>query len=265
MSLFIPLLIQPFFNVLVGAYWLMGFTPIGLDMGVAVILLTLFIRLLLLPITLASDRSEAERREIEEKYQEITQQYSSNPLMREKMTKSLLKGNPRILLAEGTMFLIQVAIALILWWIFANGLGNSESNALLYSFMPEIDLNHEFDFMGYSLDEPHWQFNVVQTILIFLVETVGLASSPHKVRRDEVVRYQVILPAVSFLAFSVLPAGKKLFVITTLSFSLVIMIAKILWRYVHNMLNPPPEKKVPRFREFLKPKSEDEAIGTRVL
>ena len=45
------------------------------------------------------------------------------------------------------------------------------------------------------------------------------------VSRGEVVRLQLILPFVAFVIFSQLPAGKKLFVITTLAFSLLMMLA----------------------------------------
>lgn len=247
MNLLVTIFIQPLFNVLIGSYWLLGKTPLGADMGVSVILLTLFIRFLLLPITLASERSEAERHRIHEEYQEIQEAFKMNPVAREKYTKQLLRSNPRVILAEGFMFLIQVMISVVLWWIFAVGL-EGEGEHLIYSFIPKIPLNQEFDFMGYSLNEPHWQFNLVQTILIFLVETVGLMSSPYKVSRNDVVRYQVILPVVSFAVFSVLPAGKKLFIITTLSFSLVVMLLRIFTRWFKATFYPPdPEKPKAKF------------------
>ncbi len=246
MNLLITLFIQPFFNVLIASYWLLGKTPLGADMGVAVIILTLFIRVLLFPITLASDRSEAERRRIHEEYEQIQEEFKTNPVAREKFTKQLLRANPRVIAAEGFMFLIQVAISIILWWIFAVGL-EGEGAHLIYSFVPKISLNQEFDFLGYSLNEPHWQFNLIQTILIFLVETVGLMSSPYKVSKSDVVRYQLILPLVSFAIFSVLPAGKKLFIITTLSFSLIVMLLRLFTRWFKRTFNPDPEKPKARF------------------
>jgi hypothetical protein len=105
----------------------------------------------------------------------------------------------------------------------------------------------------------------LQSFLIFLVETIGLSTSPYKVKRDEVVRYQIILPIVSYAVFSVLPAGKKLFVITTLSFSLVFMVGKIIYRWIQKIVNPPKEKKAPRFHEFMKPRVEEEPPGTRIV
>lgn len=256
MDLLITFFVQPFFNVLIAAFWVLEKLPMPdqNNMGWAVIILTLLIRLLLLPITLASERSEAERRRIHEEYEAIQTEHASNHLMREKLTKQLLRANPRVLLAEGFMFLIQVGIAAMLWWIFSVAL-KGEGAHLIYSFLPKIDLSQDFTFFGYDLDQPHWQFNIVQTMLIFLVETVGLRTSPYKVSRNDALRYQIILPVVSFAFFSFMPGGKKLFVITTLSFSLVVMITRMLVRWFRRTFYPEPEKPKARFGSVFTSKS----------
>jgi hypothetical protein len=49
-------------------------------------------------------------------------------------------------------------------------------------------------------------------------------TSPYPYTRGQVVRLQLVLPVVSFIIFMGLPAGKKLFVITTLTFSILLNI-----------------------------------------
>ena len=86
-------------------------------------------------------------------------------------------------------------------------------------------------FLGkYSLNEPHWQLNIIQSGLIFILETLSVLTSPFPTSRAEVIRMQLTLPIISYLIFSQLPAGKKLFVIVTLIFSIVLTIVKFLWR-----------------------------------
>ena len=64
-SLFITLIYQPFFNLLVGLYWILDSMTAGNgDMGIAVIILTIIIRVLLLPLSLNGQKTEGERREI---------------------------------------------------------------------------------------------------------------------------------------------------------------------------------------------------------
>jgi predicted lipid-binding transport protein (Tim44 family) len=55
-------------------------------------------------------------------------------------------------------------------------------------------------------------------------------TSPYPPSKGEVVRLQLTLPVLSFVIFMGLPAGKKLFVITTLIFSIVLTIVKLIRR-----------------------------------
>lgn len=245
-ELFVTLLYQPFFNILLFAYWAVGHTPLGYDMGVAVILLTLVIRFLLLPVTWASDRSEKERREIQAAVHVINERLAHHPVERKQAISRLFRSNPRILFAEGFMFLIQLAIALVLWRIFSYGL-EGHSTELIYSWMPSMPTPYELDFLGrYHLSSPgyhhpEWQLNLLQSVTIFLLETISLIVSPYPVSRQEVVRVQIILPVMSFIAFLGLPAGKKLFVITTLWFSITIILLRAFLRWYRATFLPPSE------------------------
>jgi YidC/Oxa1 family membrane protein insertase len=80
-------------------------------MGWALIILTIVIRIVLLPVSFASDRSEQERHEIHEKYLHIAETYKSQPVKRDEMVRVLMRGNRRVLIAEAVMLIIQVIIA----------------------------------------------------------------------------------------------------------------------------------------------------------
>ncbi len=248
MNLIITYLYQPFLNLLVFFYWLIGQTPLGFDMGVAVILLTLTIRFILLPVTLSSQRSEAERRKIQEAVREIEEHPTATPVEKKEAARKVLQSNPRILLAEGAMFIIQVGISLLLWRIFATGL-TGEDLHLLYPFMPDLAQPYSLSFLGrFDLSHPDLFLNVIQALTIFVLETVVVLTSPYPVSRSEVIRVQIILPIMSFAAFAFFPAGKKLFVITTLWFSLTVILARLVYRtYKKYFPDPEPEEEKPAY------------------
>lgn len=248
MELLTTYLYQPFLNLLVFFYWMIGQTPIGLDMGIAVILLTLTIRLLLLPITLSSQRSEADRRKIHDAVVEIESHPTATTLEKKEEVRRVLKSSPRILISEAFMFLIQLAIALILWRIFATGLSGEDLH-LLYGFMPEVQQPFALTFLGrYELTHPDLPLNIIQTLILFLLETLVVLTSPYPVSRSEVVRVQFVLPVVSFFVFAFLPAGKKLFVITTLLFSMTVLLARVIYRvYKKYFPDPEPEPEQPAY------------------
>jgi membrane protein insertase Oxa1/YidC/SpoIIIJ len=227
MGLFTQFVYQPFFNLLVAIY--LGLDVItggNADMGVAVIIFTVALRIILLPLSIASGRTESERREIEESFADIKKTYASDPVRQKSETKKLLRGNRRTLISEGVNLTIQVAIALMLYRIFAKGLLGADFN-LIYNFMPPIPESFNLIFLGrYDLTRPNVFLNFIQSLSIFLVEVLSVFTSPFPINRREVIRLQVILPLTSFIIFAYLPAGKKLFIITTLSFSIVLILAR---------------------------------------
>lgn len=228
--LFTIIIYQPFLNILVGIYWALtllhqaGSIVINAppaDMGVAVIIFTIILRFILLPLTLSGERSEKERREIEEKIAEIEHRLSAHPIEKEREIKKVLKSNSRMVFSSLLELFIQVMIAIMLWRIFAKGLIGEDLH-LIYTWMPKVHQPFNLIFLGkYDLTHPDMHLNLLQSILIFVLEALNTLMSPYKVTRADVVRMQFTLPIFSFIIFAFLPAGKKLFVITALVFSIV--------------------------------------------
>lgn len=228
---FTLLIYQPFLNILVFTYWVLDkLTGGNPDMGIAVIIFTVFVRVLLLPLSLSADRSESERRDIMKKIEEVEKHFSSDPIALAQEKKKVLKTNNRVLVSEFISLAIQVSLALMLWRMFNTGLSGEDLH-LVYGFMPDVQTPYNLVFLGkHDLTHPSYTLNIIQSILIFVVEVLAIFYSPYKVSRAEVVRLQLVLPVVSFLIFMGLPSGKKLFVITTLCFSVVLLLVKIIYR-----------------------------------
>lgn len=254
-DIFVAVIYQPFLNILVFFYWLLGQIPgVEPDMGIAVILLTIIIRLLLLPVSLASDRNEKERREISQKAKKIQEEYATDPVAQNRELKTIMRANPRILIAEFVELVINVIITLMLIRLFASGL-EGEDLDLLYPFLPHPETPYNLVFLGrFDLAEPNFFLNLLQSLVILAVEITAEFTSPFRnllskerapleynsitqpknvyarETRLRVRSLQVALPVVSFLVFMFLPAGKKLFIITTLLFSMLLMILKAVRR-----------------------------------
>ncbi|MBP7740621.1 YidC/Oxa1 family membrane protein insertase [Candidatus Woesebacteria bacterium] len=260
-DLFITVIYQPFFNILVGFYWILGFFTDGKpDMGIAVILLTILIRILLLPLSLSGDKSEDERREISKKILDIEETYSTEPIKLEAEKKKVIKLSRKVMVSEMFNLFIQVSIALMLWKIFKTGLEGADIH-LIYSFMPKFDLPFNLMFLGkYDLSRTNFVLNLIQSLLIFVLESISLLTSPYKVSRSEVVRLQLVLPLVSFLIFMGLPAGKKLFVITSLIFSIILTIYKIIKRKLDHFHDSQIEQEAAKTEE---PATEKIVVATK--
>lgn len=234
---------QPFLNILVGIYWLLSQLPnVKPDMGVAVILFTVVVRTIMLPITFASERGEKEKHKIKEHLKKLEEMHNLDPLTLNRETKLLMRKNRGVVISESIELGIQIILAIMLWRIFARGLSGEDLH-LIYSFMPKVHLPFNLLFMGkFDLTHPHITLNILQSLLIMLFETLSILSSPYPVSKGEVVRLELTLPVVSFIIFAFLPAGKKLFVITALIYSIVYKLIRISQRLMQKLMPPPEEQ-----------------------
>jgi len=241
---------QPFFNILVGLYWLVGqIGPEFQDMGIAVILFSLVVRLLTFPLTIAGERSEEEKRRIVSQVEKLKTTYSSEPIKLKAEIKKVMRGNLRTVLAASANLLIQLVIILMLYRIFTTGLEGADFH-LLYDFMPRI--NHvNLMFLGkYDLSHTNPTLNLYQSLMIFVVEFLIALRSPFPVGRRDVILLQVILPLGSYIVFMLMPSGKKVFIITSLLFSALYNSFRLLqsWsRKLFARFTPPkpPEEPLP--------------------
>jgi YidC/Oxa1 family membrane protein insertase len=222
---------QPFFNLLVFLYWLLGQVSVSQpDMGVAVIILTIIIRILLLPMSLSGMKGERERRQIAAQVRELQAQYRDDPVKYREAKRLIFQKSRHVVGSELFSLSVQVGIALMLWKIFKTGLEGADLH-LIYSFMPKVEFPFNLMFLGrFDLSQSSFTLNLLQSLLIFVLETLSVLTSPFPHTRAEVVRLQLTLPILSFLIFMFMPAGKKLFVITTLIFSILLTIVKFIRR-----------------------------------
>jgi len=237
-AIFTTYIYQPFLNILVGIYWLLGQMTNGRpDMGVAVIIFAVVVRFLMLPLNLAADRSEEEKRQIVKKVNDIEAKFKGQPAVLKQETKKILKSNPGTLISEGFTLTIQVIIVLMLYRIFKTGLEGADLH-LLYPFLPVVDTPINMVFLNqYDLSVPNTTLNLIQSLLIFLLEALHMLFSPIKSSRKEFLSLAIFLPIVSFIIFALLPAGKKVFIITSLIFSIFLLVTKQAIFWYHSFFN----------------------------
>jgi YidC/Oxa1 family membrane protein insertase len=134
-SAFNTILYQPLFNALVLLY---QYLP-GRDFGIAVIVLTVLIRIVLYPLMVKSIKSQKILSELQPKIQEIQQKFKND---KEKQTKEMMalyqreKINP---FGGCLPLLIQLPILIALYRVFWKGL-QPEAMSHLYSFVPNPGL-----------------------------------------------------------------------------------------------------------------------------
>jgi YidC/Oxa1 family membrane protein insertase len=130
-SAFNIVLYQPLFNALVFLY---QFLP-GKDFGIAVITLTIIIRIILYPLMLKSIKSQKMLSELQPKIQEIQQKYKNDKEKQAKEMMSLYQKEKINPFGGCLPLLIQLPILIALYRVFWRGLQPGVISHL-YSFVP---------------------------------------------------------------------------------------------------------------------------------
>ena len=170
-------------------------------MGIAVIIFTVAIRIILMPLTISGDRSEAERYRLSGEVEELKKKFSADPVARDAHVKNLLKANRKIVFVSGLNLAIQTIVALMLWRIFARGLLGEDLH-LLYDFVPQPKEAFNLTFLGkYDLTHPNATFNALQSIVILIFEIVASLFSLVPITRKEMILAQFTLPVGSYIIF----------------------------------------------------------------
>lgn len=137
---------NPIYNALVA---LVAIVP-GSDVGVAVILVTIVIRLVLLPFSLSAARTQREMKILEPKIKELKEKHKGDKEKEALETLALYKEAKVNPFASILTVFIQIPVLLALYWVFYYEPFSTVSainTARLYSFTPTPD-NVSLQFLG---------------------------------------------------------------------------------------------------------------------
>ena len=130
-SFFYTILYQPLFNALV---WLYNSVP-GHDFGIAIIILTLIIKVVLYPTSVKAVKSQRGLQKLQPRLLELQKKYKDDKEKQAEEIFDLYKREKINPFSGLFLALIQIPILIALYQVFWNGLKVSELAKVLYSFV----------------------------------------------------------------------------------------------------------------------------------
>lgn len=143
-TLFFETLYRPLYNILVG---LIDILPHA-DIGFAVIILTLLVKVILFPLSKKSIQTQLVMKEIEKPLKEIREKYKDNPQEQAQKTMQMYRDSGINPFAGILLILIQLPIVISLYFVFARSGLPVINPELLYSFVPTPE-NIQTTFLGF--------------------------------------------------------------------------------------------------------------------
>ncbi len=143
-TLFFETLYRPLYNILVG---LIDILPHA-DIGFAVIILTILVKVVLFPLSKKSIQTQLIMKDIEKPLKEIREKYKDNPQEQAQRTMAMYRDSGINPFAGILLIFIQLPIVISLYFVFAQSGLPVINPSLLYSFVPTPE-NIQTTFLGF--------------------------------------------------------------------------------------------------------------------
>ncbi|HEY4527041.1 MAG TPA: YidC/Oxa1 family membrane protein insertase [Candidatus Paceibacterota bacterium] len=169
---------EPLYNVLV---FIVDKVP-GHDAGIAVILLTIIVRIILFPLAKRTVDSQIAMKKVAPEVEALKKKYKDNPTEQSKAIFALYKERGIHPLAGIGLLLLQLPVLISLYYMFLHGLPTIQTD-LLYSFVqaPEtVDML----FLGMDMAAAH---NLLLAVLLAISQFVYSRLSMGKSQNDSPV------------------------------------------------------------------------------
>lgn len=220
-ELFNTVFYQPLFNILILLY---GLVPDG-DFGLAVVFLTILIKILLHPFNVKAIKSQKALSDLEPRLKEIRGKFKND---KEKMAKETFelyrkaKVNP---FSSIVLIFIQLPILIALYKVFLMGGFNNELSGL-YSFVPYPGKLNPY-FLGTNLSQPNLFLAVLAGFLQFFqakVQNVTVKTGTENPSQfAEILKKQMLyfFPFFTFFILLKIPSAIALYLIVNGSLSIL--------------------------------------------
>jgi YidC/Oxa1 family membrane protein insertase len=152
---------QPILNLLV---WIYDVIP-GHDIGISIIVLTVIIRLILLPLSKKSIESQKSLQDLQPKIEEIKKQFPGKEEQGKAMIK-LYQDNKINPLSSCLPLIIQLPFLIAVYQVFRTGLMKGSLN-LVYSFIQKPETINVISFGFLNLSKPNWVLAVMAGLAQF--------------------------------------------------------------------------------------------------
>lgn len=210
------ILYNPLYNLLIFLAWLVP----GHSIGWAIIIITVIIRLILLPSSLKAAHSQARIQALQPKVNQLRKRHKGDSMGMNKAIMALYKEEGVSQFGACLPLLIQLPILIILYQVFQRGL-NVGSLSDIYSFVPHMDTVNT-SFYGLDLAKPNlWVLPILAGVTQFILSKMTMPKTDPKAPAEDPAQMMTkqmlyVFPIINVFFARIVPSALSLYwVITT--------------------------------------------------
>ena len=202
------------------------------SVGVAVVLFTCIIKIIIFPLSIQSIRTQFEMKKIEPEINEIKIKYKDDKKLQAEKTMELYKNKKINPFAGIILMLIQLPILIALYWVFLKGGLPHIDQATIYSFT-KIPSIVNMNFFGVDVGAKSIIFAIFVAVAQFLQMQITMPKAKKKEVKDGKasgfgdelaktmgVQMKYVMPIIMFFIAKSFPLVVSLYLITSSLFAI---------------------------------------------
>jgi membrane protein insertase Oxa1/YidC/SpoIIIJ len=195
----------------------------GQNFGVAIIELTVLLRLFLLPFTILDERSRYRYEQLMVKIGELERDFKSDAVMRKEKIRQLLKTHQVSYWSKMVVLGIQAFVLVLIYQVFLGGLRFTAEESLYAWVSVPVSVNTAF--LGYDLTLRSWHWALAAGVYLFAQLYFSMRKNKRVTRAD--IMYLIFFPIFTALILWLLPMVKAVFILTSMIFSTLVRLVRV--------------------------------------
>src|SRR3989339_468685 len=174
--LFNLILYQPIFNLFVGLYNVLP----GHDVGVAILAITVIIRVIVYPLTNSSIKAQKSMQDLQPKMEALKKEYKDDKQKQAQALMELYKEHKVNPFASCLPLLIQLPILIALYTVMRDALASKGLTDVLYGFVMNPGTISPLSLGFFHMDQPNIYLAVLAGAAQYVQAKMSLAKQPPK-------------------------------------------------------------------------------------
>ena len=215
----------PLFNLLV---WIYNNASMY-NLGVAVIILTALLRLVLLPFTYLTERGKIVSEQASREIADAAKDYSKDPVRKKEAIRRILRSKKMRPWAKAVVLGGQAVVLVLLYQVFIGGINTEEKLHLIYPGIDRPDFVNT-KFLWFDLGQVDYLMSALAAGYLFVEIMIERWPRRNRLSKRERI-FALLFPLSVFAALAILPSVKSIFILTTLVISTIITVIAVLIKY----------------------------------
>jgi YidC/Oxa1 family membrane protein insertase len=200
--------------------------PAFYNLGLAVIYLTILLRLLLLPFSIISERNSYKYENVLREIKTLRKDFKDDPVAQRERIREILKEQKISPWASVILLGIQALFLFLLYQVFIGGM-NTEKLSLLYPSISRPDVVNVI-FLGLDLSKPSYLASGLVAGWLFLDIWKSQRLRKGLLEKKDIL-FRYLFPLTVFLLLAFLPSVKDVFILTSMAFSSIVHLGRPLF------------------------------------